>query len=412
MSIAKKWPLVKLGDHVDLVTGYPFKSAGYVDDPEGVRLIRGANVSQERLVWDDTKRWSVTDMEAYENYQLKVGDVILAMDRPWIQAGLKQAVVTTRDLPALLVQRVARLRGKNGLRTRYLRYLVASSAFSEYIEPIVTGVNVPHISTAQIEGFRFFLPPLETQDEVIAVLYPYDELVLNNLRRIEILEEMAQGIYHEWFVNFRFPGQHPVASRIELDEVAFSDVAQFINGFAFKPTIHWQDSGLPIVKIKELKNGVTDETPRYHGRDVPKKNHIDDGALLFSWSADLSAYLWEGGPALLNQHIFDVTPHEGLDREFLYHALLNRMDYFRSRAQGTTMRHIKRSALSEVRMILPDKDLRDLFVEHVRPIHVLRRNLRQQTNILEGTREVLLERLISGEMDVSALEIDTSWLAA
>ena len=134
-------------------------------------------------------------------------------------------------------------------------------------------------------------------------------------------------LYREWFVHFRYPGHEDVESLDsdlgpipgDWDIRSFSELADFVNGFAFKPK-HWLDEGLPIVKIKELKGGVTAETPRYHGADIKKKFFIDDAAVLFSWSADLKAYVWASGPALLNQHLFVVRPHE-VSHLFMFHSV-------------------------------------------------------------------------------------------
>ncbi len=146
--------LVKLGDYVEIVTGNPFKSSGYVDASSGIRLLRGDNIAQGRIRWEDAKYWPVGDARTYANYQLRAGDVILAMDRPWIEAGLKCAELRDDDIPSLLVQRVARLRATSALDQRYLSYLVGSPRFTAYILGVQTGTAVPHISSKQIQEFE------------------------------------------------------------------------------------------------------------------------------------------------------------------------------------------------------------------------------------------------------------------
>src|SRR5439155_10592311 len=104
------------------------------------------------------KYWPAEDADSYKKFELRVGDVVLAMDRPWVTAGLKWAYIKKKDPKSLLVQRVSRLRAKNGLNQTYLRCLISSGYFSDYIQPIVTGVNVPHISGKQIGDFKIPLP--------------------------------------------------------------------------------------------------------------------------------------------------------------------------------------------------------------------------------------------------------------
>ena len=136
----------------------------------------------------------------------------------------------------------------------------------------------------------------------------------------------------------------------------------------------------------------------------PRGLLIDNGAVLFSWSADLNAYVWAYGPALLNQHLFDVRPYE-VSRLFIFHALSGRMDEFQSRAQGTTMKHIKRSALDEVKVALPPVELRDEFESMARPMLDLQLNLFGQIQALQEARDLLLPRLVSGELDVPELDL-------
>lgn len=153
--MGSEWPTVRLGDVTVLLTGFPFKSEEYTEDSFAPRLLRGDNVAQGVLRWNGVKRWPKTAVDDVEQYRLVKGDVILAMDRPWIDAGLKYAAVRESDLPALLVQRVARLRGTGALDTSFLKYVIGSRAFTEHVLAVQTGTAVPHISGGQIKSFEF-----------------------------------------------------------------------------------------------------------------------------------------------------------------------------------------------------------------------------------------------------------------
>ena len=104
---------------------------------------------------------------------------------------------------------------------------------------------------------------------------------------------------------------------------AFSYFANFVNGYAFKPT-DWGTVGFPIIKIKERKEGVTAQTPRYGNDDLPLKYRINNGDVLFSWSADLDVYYWSGGEGWLNQHLFNVCPKIEMSKLFIFYALKDR----------------------------------------------------------------------------------------
>jgi type I restriction enzyme S subunit len=171
---------VRLGDHVDLLTGYPFKSAGYAGPGDGIRLLRGDNVAQGAVRWDHARYWRAGDADAYRKYRLRTGDVILAMDRPWIAAGLKHAELRPEDVPSLLVQRVACLRALPPLDQRFLAYLIGGPAFSGYVLGVQTGTAVPHISGRQVRDFEFALPSPRDQRAIGEVLGALDDKIAAN----------------------------------------------------------------------------------------------------------------------------------------------------------------------------------------------------------------------------------------
>jgi type I restriction enzyme S subunit len=270
-----------------------------------------------------------------------------------------------------------------------------------------------YVSLTAQRQLRVIVPPPAVQRRIAEPLGALDDLIENNRRRIELLEQMAQAIYREWFVHFRYPG-HEDAALVDSalgpipegwDVRPFSEIASFVNGFAFKPS-HWGDTGRPIIKIKQLKQGVAPDTPRCHQHDVKRDFWVEPGDLLFSWSADLGVYRWSYEPGLLNQHLFTVRPSGTLSLAFLFRTLDRAMPQFRDRAQGTTMRHIKRSALSEVAAAVPHQTLVDLFTSAVEPADLEVISLRQSIGRLSALRDLLLPKLVTGQIDVSELDLD------
>ncbi len=254
------------------------------------------------------------------------------------------------------------------------------------------------------------LPPLPIQRRIAGILSAYDELMENSQRRIEILEAMARALYREWFVHFRFPG-HESISRVPspLGDIPhgwevkpFSGLATYVNGYAFKPD-DWGKEGKPIIKIKELKVGVTADTPRNSGERISEKYKVRDGDVLFSWSADLDAYLWMNGEGLLNQHLFNVLPFKGISHAFCFHALKEAMPRFRALSLGATMHHIKRSALDQVSAVVAPEILRQQFDVLVGPVHEQLINLAKKVNNLRRARDLLLPRLLSGQTNLEGV---------
>ena len=396
------------------VVGGPFGSKLGRKDyaTEGVPVLRGSNLPFE-------KRIDLTDLvfvsaekvekDLFSNLA-QPGDIIVTQRGTLGQVGL----IPTDSVFERFVVSQSQMKltvDSTKADARFVYYYLRSPVTTKRIVDCGSSSGVPHINLETFRNFDVELPDLDIQRSVADALTFFDDLIDNNRRRVKILEKIAPLLYREWFVHFRYPGHEDVElidSNLGLipegwNVHSFSDLAEFANGFAFKPD-HWHREGLPIVKIKELKGGVTANTPRYHGADVDKKYFIDNGAVLFSWSADLNVYVWAYGRAVLNQHLFDVRPY-GVSRLFIFHALSERMAGFQARAQGTTMKHIKRSALDEVKLALPPVELRDEFESMARPMLDLQLNLLGQIQALREARDLLLPRLVSGQLDVSELDL-------
>ncbi len=163
-AIPAYWDVSRLGKVIDLTVGFPFKSEGFTQSEEDIRLLRGINVAPGQLRWDDVVRWPASDVSNYAEFQLSVGDIILGMDRPIVGGGVRVAIVSEPDMPSLLLQRVARIRPIEAKLTRgFAMRLLSGTSFSDYLAPIFTGISVPHLSPEQIRGFQVALPSLPEQ---------------------------------------------------------------------------------------------------------------------------------------------------------------------------------------------------------------------------------------------------------
>ncbi len=184
--VPEGWKQSEVGEHVDLLSGFAFKSSDYSQDADDIRLLRGDNIGQGQLRWRDAKRWPQGQYDAFQKYHLKIGDFVIAMDRTWVSGGLKVAEVRDQDVPSLLLQRVSRLRATDTLDQRLLRFLINSYRFEQYVKSVQTETAVPHISAQQIKEFPIPIPPLPEQRKIADILSSWD-------RAIEITEALLKN---------------------------------------------------------------------------------------------------------------------------------------------------------------------------------------------------------------------------
>jgi type I restriction enzyme S subunit len=420
------WDEVALGDHVDLLSGFPFKSAKFTTAEDSVRLLKGSVVSQADLDWSGSVGWPSDDADDYRKFELKIGDVVLAMDRPWVEAGLKYAWITADDIPCLLVQRVARLRGRNGLETAFLRYIVGGPDFTNYVAPIVIGVNVPHISPRQICSFRFRLPPTSVQLQIAGILSAYDDLIENNNRRVKILEEMVQRIYHEWLVDFRYPGHEHVP-------LIASELGPIPQGWVVRKLGDVVSQGRLTLDPRQFPGEVFQHysIPSFDGGRLPRlelgstirsnKFLVEHPAVLYSKLNPRIPRVWMVTPrsdarSISSTELLVLTARSHWNRPFIYSLL--RSESFADRmigmAGGTSTSHqrVRPNEILAVPVADPGKNLCDRFERMTGDALALAGQLRNSSSLLRTTRDLLVPRLISGEMDVTDLKIAMPAVAA
>ena len=404
----------KLGRHAEIQPGFAFKSERFTDDPSDVALVKGENVQQGFIDWDASKYWPAGDADTLRNFELRVGDVVLAMDRPWVTAGLKWAYIKKDDPKSLLVQRVARLRAKKGLDQNYLRCLVSSDYFSNYLQPIVTGVNVPHISGKQIGDFKIPLPSYSIQQKIAAIISAYDDLIENNQRRIALLEKMAEEIYREWFVRMRFPGREK-AKRIKGVPEDWR-VAELKELASINPSsISRQDNPESIlyVDISSVSTNRIDDVTPYISANAPgrARRRVKHGDIIWSSVRPANrAYclIYEPPENLIVSTGFAVIrPNSTTPFTFLFFAVTSNpfVDQMTTVAKGAAYPATSFDDFEKAKLLVPTEGLLRSFHEKTEPMFRQKRFLQQQSERLRKTRDMLLPRLISGKLSVEHLDI-------
>lgn len=400
-----EWKEVRLGDVCNIITGFPFPGKKY--SKEGVRVVRGDNVTIGNLRWDTEKdkRWN-EPFDKTEYYSLQANDIVIGMDGS--RVGKNKARIKEEDLPLLLAQRVACVRHNELAEQDYLYYNIFSKKFIDYVNSIHTGSAIPHISQKQIEDYKILLPNLETQRRIASILSSLDRKIELNNKINADLEEMAQAIFKNWFVDFEpFKDGKFVDSELGMIPEGWkvgtlTEIASYMNGLAMQkyPPENIEDS-LPVLKIKELGQGFCGTDSDRCSCNIKDECKIHNGDVIFSWSGTLLVDVWCGGDCGLNQHLFKVTSND-YPKWFYYYWTKHHLQEFIhiAKDKAVTMGHIKRGHLEEALVAIPDNDSMEKAHELFEPILSKMISLRLENSRLSLLRDTLLPRLMSGEIEI------------
>lgn len=429
--MAFEWQEVKLGDVVDLLSGFPFKSDEYIDDPSAPRLLRGDNVVQGTLRWEGVKRYPKQLTDDLDSYWLREDDVVLAMDRPWIDAGLKYAAIQKCDLPSLLVQRVSRLRGTANLDTRFLKYVIGSRSFTDHILAVQTGTAVPHISGKQIKDFSFRLPTIKEQTAIAEILGSLDDKIELNRRTSETLEAMARAIFKSWFVDFdpvaaKSEGRQPEGMDAETtklfpDSFEDSEIGRIPKGWKVGTFGDVANSRREVVGVGNLPPDFAyiglEHMPRRcialsewgNASSVESaKSRFNKGDVLFG---KLRPYFHKVGIApvdgICSTDILVITPRKAEWSAFVlgYASSDEMVDHADSCSTGTRMPRVSWGDLSRYPIPLPQPQLAGRFSQIVAPAFDTIVANTNESRSLVNMRDTLLPHLLSGELTAPNLKV-------
>lgn len=370
---------------------------GYLD------LTKSAHLSEEDFKnW--TKRVTPKKGDILFSYETRLGEVALMPD----------------DIKACLGRRMGLLRPNSEVvLSEYLLYAYLSPSFQQVIKAnTITGATVNRIALTELPNFEVRIPPMEEQRKVSELLSNLDKkMKLNNQVNSE-LEAMAKTLYDYWFVQFDFPdvdgkpykssGGKMVYNKSlkreipeDWEQATLWNIAKYYNGLAMQKYRPTGNDYLPVIKIREMNNGISTDTEKAR-TDIPKAAIIDDGDLLFSWSATLDVKVWSQGRGALNQHIFKVTSDD-YPQSFYYFELMNYLSHFKMMAdlRKTTMGHITLEHLKQANIVLPPIEIIKKLDENLKPIFKQSLVLKKENNSLIELRDWLLPMLMNGQVTIN-----------
>lgn len=401
----------------ELIIDCEHKTAPTVEN--GYPLIRTPDIGIGRLHIEGASR---VDEATYEQWTKRAapreGDLILAREAPVGNIGIIKSGVRP-----VLGQRTVLIRPKTDiLDPGYLNYLLSSPPLRGWMIGVANGATVPHLNMSDIRSMEIpVIPSIDTQRKIASVLTDYDDLIEHNNRRIKLVEEMAQRTYREWFVDFRYPGHQAVPlGDSELGPIPegwkvspIGKVTPILGGGTPSKTVpqFWEDGHIVWYTPSDLtaadslfmsssKLKITDEgIARSSARLFPT------GSVMMTSRATIGVVSITTVPAATNQGFITCPTSQLAGKYHLYFWLKQQKDVIISLASGATFKEINKATFRQIPYLRATSNVEAAFENLIEPfgkqIQVL---LRAQQN-LKLTRDLLLPRLISGEIDVSEFDI-------
>ena len=369
------------------------KTSDYVE--AGVPFIMANDLVQGQVDYKNCAYITEKQAGTLKKGFAKPGDVLLTH-----KATIgRTALVTDEYDTIILTPQVTYYRVKNGISNRYLKYYFDSLPFQRLFSNWAgSGSTRAYLGITAQRKLPIVLPPLDIQRKIADCCGAVDDRIIINNRINDNLQEQAIAVFQQELLRDR-----------ELPEGwrngSLLDIANYLNGLAmqkYRPSEG--ETGLPVLKIKELRQGSCDASSELCSPSIKPEYIIHDGDVVFSWSGSLLVDLWCGGTCGLNQHLFKVTS-EKYPKWFYYAWTAHHLARFVAIAadKATTMGHIKREELAKAEVVIPDAASMERIGGILQPMYDLIISNRIENRKLAALRDTILPQLMSGELDVGDL---------
>lgn len=303
---------------------------------------------------------------------------------------------------------------------RYVYYALMATRHDLTVQ--AAGAAQQNLNQGLIRAFEIPLFPLRLQRSIAYILGNLDDLIENNLRRINILEEIARLLYREYFAHFRFPGHEGIDfADTELglvpegwEVLPTSEVIESVGGGTPSRAIdeYWLDGNIqwytPSDLTRHRSTFVFDSGEKISelGLMHSSAKLFPAGSVMLTSRATIGEVSIAASEASTNQGFITCIPSDRLTTNYLYFWLLENVPLFENLAGGATFKELRKSTFRELPALVPDKQVMAGFERRVGPIMTLVNNLLRQNAVLRATHDLLLPRLVSGELDVSSLDLE------
>lgn len=385
---------------------------------EGIPVVMPKNILSGKISTEGIARIDDADATRLSQHRHTVGDIVYGRRG---DIG-RHALITRREDGWLCGTGCLRIRLGNGeLNPKYLHYYLDQEHVIQWICNQSVGATMPNLNTAILRSVPIKYPTFDVQRKIVSILSAYDDLIENSLRRIKILEEMAQNVYREWFIKFRFPGHEKV--RMVDSELGMVPEGWEIS--SVEETFEILGGGTPSKKIAEYwENGhINWYSPT--NLTASKSMFMDESrikiteaglkrssarlfpsySVMMTSRATLGVLSINTTEACTNQGFITCIPNDKMPLYTLFFWLKENVEKFISLGTGATFKEITKGVFKTIDVLVPPTNIGKVYEDFADPIGKQVLNVYRRAAVLRQTRDLLLPRLISGELDISEQNI-------
>lgn len=407
---------VVLGEVCDFFNGGAWSDKEYVN--EGIPVLKVTNCKSTGFQLDNLNYLSEKSREKYKKNNLIIGDVIVATvgSHPnLIESAAGRSCIVNSQVEGFYLNQNAvciRTKDKRILSQKYLGYLCKCADFQHYIQSRGRGAaNQMRIAISSIKEYSFTLPDFENQQYIADILSAYDDLIENNQKQIKLLEEAAQRLYKEWFVDLRFPGHENTKIVDGVPEgwqyEKLGDLVKTTSGGtpSRRKSEYYVNGNIRWIKTKELNDRFIFETEEHITEDAVKNSSakvLPEGALIVAmYGATIGKIGITAAEMACNQACCAfISFDDMISKEYLYCWLMDNREYLVSQGKGAAQSNLSQEMIRNFSLLCPDKKVIKNFTEIVTTMLENKRVLENKILMLSKARDDLLPKLMSGEVEV------------
>ncbi len=391
------WERIRLGDIAEFSNGINFDKKAYAP---GVKLISVSDFGNlfspnyETLI--EIKQEIVREKDCLKN-----NDIVFVRSN-----GNKELVgrcMLLRDMPSIPVTYSgfcirARLKNTNMYDPVFFTYHFKNIDFRRAMSGTAIGANIQNLSQGKLQSYKAKIPDINTQRHIAGILSAYDDLIENNQKQIKLLEEAAQRLYKEWFVDLHFPGWENANIIDGVPEgwkkERLIDIAYVQYGFAFNGALfNSEKKGTPIIRIRNIPSAQTDD---YTTESAEERYMVHNGDILIGMDGEFHINTWGGSDGYLVQRVCSFRPHDESIKGYLLQAIVAPIKFFEKTVVGATVAHLGKKHIDSIEILTAPAE----YYAPFQTWYKKRQLLMNQNVFLKEARDRLLPKLMSDELEV------------